>query len=304
MDKQTKPILCVGALTHDTIFQMAELPPGPGKFLPLAATDHAAGMSSSAATAIARLGGAVALWASVGDDATGQRLVDEIAGEGVDCTNVRVVEGARSAFSTILVDQQGERIIVPRYDQSLLSEPSVIPDISGYSAVLVDVRWQNAAAVALTEARKAGIPAILDADVASMDVLDRLLPLASHIVASEPAAYSVTGQDNPADAVLALAKRHETAFVAVTAGAEGVFWFDRSTGATMHAPAPKVIARDTLAAGDVFHGAFVLGLVEGMPMSDIMAFAATAAAIKCEVFGGRLGAPTRQQVETRMAATS
>src|SRR5215217_6003070 len=165
MAEPVGPILCVGALTLDTIFQMDDLPAGAGKFLPLAAVDVAAGMASSAATAIARLGGAVSLWASVGSDATGRRLIDDIAGEGVDCSSIRMVEGARSAFATILVDRQRERIIVPQYDRALLSAPDGVPDLAGRAAVMTDVRWPAAAAMALAAARAAGIPAILDADV-------------------------------------------------------------------------------------------------------------------------------------------
>jgi len=298
-EANTPKILCVGALTLDTIFQMDALPEGPGKFLPLAAVEVAAGMASSAATAIARLGGAVALWASVGSDATGQRLIGEISAEGVDCSTIRMVDGARSAFATILVDRQGERIIVPHYDRALLAAPEMVPGFSGYAAVMTDVRWPLGAALALAAARDAGIPAILDADVAAPETLDLLLPLATHIVASEPAAYRVTGQSDPETAVLSLAEHHD-AFIAVTAGPNGVYWLDPATRRVKHAGSPRIVARDTLAAGDVFHGAFALGLVEGMAMETLMAFAATAAAIKCETFGGRLGAPTRETVLGRM----
>ncbi len=301
MGDSVLPILCVGALTLDTIFEMAELPAGPGKFIPVAAVEIAAGMASSAASAIARLGGAVALWASVGDDATGARLIKEIAAEGVDCGAVRTVVGARSAFATILVDQAGERVIVPHYDPALLGTPELMPDISRaiYAAVMADVRWPTAAAKVLVAARRAGVPAILDADVARPEIHALLLPLASHIVASEPAAQQLTGCADPAAAVAALAARFDS-FVAVTAGASGVYWFDRASNRVLHCAAPKIVARDTLAAGDVFHGAFALGLVEGRPMDWIMAFASTAAAIKCESFGGRLGAPKRGEVEARM----
>ena len=66
-------------------------------------------------------------------------------------------------------------------------------------------------------------------------------------------------------------------------------------------PARQVIAIDTLAAGDVFHAAFAVGLVEGWPTDRTMRFASAAAAIKCTRFGGRLGAPTRHEVEASLA---
>ena len=295
------PILCVGALTLDTIFEMNTLPEGAGKFIPRGAVQIAAGMASSAATTIARLGGSVALWASVGDDATGDRLVREMAAEGVDCGAVRVLPGARSAFATILVDQAGERVIVPQYDPALLSEPAVMPEIysTTFAAVMTDVRWPQAATKALSAARGAGIPAILDADVATLETLNLLMPLATHVVASEPAAERLTGMADPALAVEPLVGQTD-GFVAVTAGDDGVYWFDRDAGMVRHCAAPRVVVKDTLAAGDVFHGAFAFGLVENWPMERIMAFASMAAAMKCEVFGGRLGAPTRAAVEARL----
>jgi sulfofructose kinase len=299
-----QPILCVGALTLDTIFDMSELPVGPSKFIPRGAVQNAAGMASSAATAIARLGAHAALWASVGDDATGERLVREIAAESVDCSAVRVVPGARSAFATILVDQNGDRVIVPHYDPALLTAPDRGPDINAaiYAAVMTDVRWPLAAAWALSAARQAGMVAILDADVAPLETLQLLLPLASHVVASEPAAERLTGSSAPGEAVVRLAALHP-GFVAVTAGDTGVYWFDRDDKVVRHWPAPKAVVKDTLAAGDVFHGAFALGLVEGWSMDRIMAFASMAAAIKCERFGGRLGAPTRAEVDARLLAS-
>jgi sulfofructose kinase len=69
-----------------------------------------------------------------------------------------------------------------------------------------------------------------------------------------------------------------------------------------HEPAPAVEAIDTLAAGDTFHGAFALGLAEGWPIAKILPFASAAAAIKCTRFGGRLGAPTRAEVEAFLKA--
>lgn len=299
------PILCVGALTMDTIFQLDRLPPGPGKFIPLEAVEVAAGMAASAASSIARLGGRATLWAPVGDDASGTLMIAQIAREGVDCSHVRRVPGARSAFSTILVDRAGERMIVPRYDAALLTDPGDPFPITAadFAMVMTDVRWPAAASRALSAARQAGIPAILDADVATLETLQRLAPLASHIVASEPAAALLTSIEDPRQAVETLARQFDS-FVAVTAGGDGVYWFDRSTGTVKHCAAPKVTVLDTLAAGDVFHGAFALGLSEGWPMERIMPFACAAAAIKCSRFGGRLGAPGRAETEAMLATSA
>ena len=289
-----KPILCVGALTFDTIFRLESLPLTPGKFIPLEVIEISEGMAAAQAASIVRLGGAAALWASAGIDMVGDRLAGDIAAAGVDAKHIRRVAGARSGFSTILMDGAGERIIVPHYDAALGAPPETIPDFAGFAAVLCDVRWPAAAALALFAARDLGIPGILDADVAPREVLDRLVPLASHVVASEGGAAMLTGCADPAEAATSLAAHHEF-FVAVTAGERGCFWTD--DGKITHTAAPHVDAVDTLAAGDVFHAAFALGLIDGWPMAEIIRFASVAAAIKCTRFGGRLGCPTRAEVE-------
>lgn len=298
-------LLSVGALTLDTILRVETLPTHQGKFIASDGIQIASGMATSAACAARRLGAEVFLWASAGDDAVGDQLLAGIEAEGVDCDFVRRVEGARSALAAILVDAHGERIIVPFYDPKAQADPEAGPvaDLSGFDAVLVDVRWPGAAALALTAARDAGCPAILDADTAPLEVLERLLPLASHIVASETAARIVCGHAlNPETACADLASRTD-AFVAVTGGAAGSWWHDRSAGCVRHIAAPKIKAVDTLAAGDVFHGAFAVGLAEAMPIEQALRFASAAAALKCQRFGGRLGAPDRAETMAMVAAT-
>ncbi len=293
----TSKILCVGALTMDTIFRLDTLPEQAGKYLPREAVEIAAGMASSAAAAIARLGGDVALWASAGVDPVGDRAVAELEAEGIDCSYIRRLEGARTAFSSILVDANGERIIVPFYDRKLASPSGLVPPIvaGAYAAVMTDVRWPWAAETALRAARDAGIPAILDADTAPVELLETLLPLATHIVASEPAAISVTGTADLHECVRILSNRYDV-FTSVTAGADGCYWTEGAGKPVSHVAGFKVNAVDTLAAGDVFHGAFAHGLVEGKPMTDIIRFANASAAIKCARFGGRAGSPSKTEV--------
>ncbi|TPM37866.1 sugar kinase [Mesorhizobium sp. B2-3-4] len=298
-------LLSVGALTLDTILRVDTLPHHQGKFIASDGVQIASGMATSAACAARRLGAQVSLWASAGDDAVGDQLISGIEAEGVDCSHVRRVAGARSALASILVDLHGERIIVPFYDPLAQADPDALPftDVTAFDAVLADVRWPGASALALTAAREAGRPAILDADTAPLPILEQLLPLASHIVASEPAVRIICGQALDLETACADLASRTDAFVAVTGGAAGTWWFDRNAGSARHVEAPRVKAVDTLAAGDVFHGAFAVGLAESMPVEHALRFASAAAALKCLRFGGRLGAPDRAETLAMVAAT-
>jgi sulfofructose kinase len=88
--------------------------------------------------------------------------------------------------------------------------------------------------------------------------------------------------------------------VGASCGPEGYFWVEGD--AIRHAAAPAIAAVDTLAAGDVFHGALALAILEGRPLAAAAAFACTAATLKCGRFGGRLGCPSRAEVEAALAA--
>jgi sulfofructose kinase len=165
------------------------------------------------------------------------------------------------------------------------------------------VRWPGAATLALKAAHAANRPAILDADTAPLAVLEQLLPLASHIVASEPAVRIICGHALDLETACTDMASRTDAFVAITGGAAGTWWFDREAGSSRHVAAPKIKAVDTLAAGDVFHGAFAVGLAEAMPVEQALRFASAAAALKCQRFGGRLGAPDRAETLAMVAAT-
>jgi sugar/nucleoside kinase (ribokinase family) len=212
------------------------------------------------------------------------------------------VKGARSALSTILIDDNGERLIVPFYDAKLHEnvKPVSDSDIDHFDAVLVDVRWPDLAYETLLTAGRAGKPAILDGDVAANDVIERLAAAASHIVFSEPAAERLTGSNDPAHNARSLKDRFPHAFISVTAGEKGCFWFDDATQNVKHLAAIRIKAADTLAAGDIFHGAFALAIAEGKKPETALHLSSIAAAIKCEVFGGRLGAPDRKAVISRL----
>ena len=242
------------------------------------------------------------LWGAVGNDAIGERIIADLSDSSIDTSGMLRVEGARSAISTILVDDHGERLIVPFYDAGLHEtvKPVTRQDISSFDAVLVDVRWPKLALRTLLAAREAGKPAILDGDVAGDGVIEMLAPAASHIVFSQPAAERLAGAAELVKIVGILKRKFEHAFISVTAGESGCFWFDDRSGEILHLAAPKVRAVDTLAAGDIFHGAFALVVAEGLPIEETMRFSSMAAALKCQVFGGRTGAPSRAEVCNRL----
>lgn len=302
-DNNGRRVLCVGAAVLDTLFRVHDMPTGQGKVLPYEMLQIAEGMASSAAYTVHRMGGRASLWGAVGDDETGARILRDLSESGIDTSGMIVAKGARSALSTIIIDDRGERLIVPFYDQKLheTKRPCTEADLAPFDAVLVDVRWPELALDVLTVARALGKPAILDGDVAPVATLEQLAPAATHIIFSEPAAERLTGLSNVADMLPLLHQRYPQTFIAVTAGPLGCYWTEPGDPTVHFQSTMKIEAVDTLAAGDVFHGTFALTIAEGMESRAAIQLSSVAAALKCQVFGGRTGAPTRAEAEKVMA---
>jgi sulfofructose kinase len=294
-------VTCVGLAVQDLVFTMDEPVIAGEKNFASALRAVGGGPAANAAVAIARLGGESRLVSVVGRDGIGDEIVDELAALGVDTSRMRRVD-APSALSAVIVAEDGERTIVNRTDPALWSGADLpaIGDLDGSAAVLVDVRWMEGALAATRIARGMGLPVVVDCDLTDTPVPGELLDLATHVVFSEPAFSRIQGAINGA-AVDSLA-RSLGCVVAVTRGSDGVLWSEGS--GALHAEAARITPVDTLGAGDVFHGAFALGVAEGAPIADIVEWSSVAAALKCASGGGRAGFPTRPDVEAYMEESS
>ena len=286
-------VLCVGIAVLDHVFAVEAIPTRPEKHRAKDLAVVSGGIAANAAVAVARLGGRAALATRLGNDGTGNTIVAELEAEGVDCSPTRRFEGLRSPTSAILVDRQGERLVVSYSDPNLPSDPAVLPQrlSPDVKAVLGDTRWPEGSAHLFRLAREAGIPAVLDAD---RKPTPEAFGLATHAAFAEQGLQEMTGIADPAEGLRSLAGRAGN-WLAVTVGDRGAYYTEG--GAVVHVPAFRVETVDTLGAGDTWHGALALGLAEGMREGEAVRFAAAASAIKCTRFGGRAGIPSRAEVE-------
>ena len=291
--------VCLGHATLDRVYQVERLPAGPTKMRARAFTEVGGGMAANAACAISRLLDAgtdsVALWGRAGADPAGVFIRSELLRYGVDASSFHLFPGCISSQTAVMVDAAGERMIVNFRGDVPLDDVSWIDfvAVAGAAAVLTDVRWREGATALLRAARRFGVPSVLDADVGEMTIKNAVIPLADHVVFSEPGLLEWCSHGDHARA-LRRAVEQGARVAAVTCGEKGS-WF-LVDGALHHVEAPAVAVVDTLGAGDVFHGAYALAIGEGKTVLDAARFATAAAAIKCTRHGGRTGAPSRAEV--------
>jgi sugar/nucleoside kinase (ribokinase family) len=296
--------LCTGIAVLDEVFRVEQFPPPDGKVQAAEFLSVGGGCAANAAITVARLGGAAQFAGPLGGPAGGEPISDRIlAGllrDGVDCAGCVRVDGVASALSAIFVNARGERSIATYRDHRLdaVTPRDAAALAVGADAVLADNRFPNFALPICTAALRRGVPVVLDADKPARPD-DPLFQASSHVVFSAEGLRATMATDDLA-AGLRQFGQTTNAFIAVTNGPDAVLWRDE-TDAIRALPAFRITAVDTLAAGDVFHGAFALALVEGREIEAGLRFAAAAAAVKCTRFGGSAATPTRAEVDALLA---
>lgn len=291
-------IACLGITVLDRIQRVATLPTTGGKYVAKDYFEVGGGPAATAAVAVAKMGHQVDFIGRVGQDGVADTMLSELASYGVNVDKAIHIAGASSAFSAVLVDDEGERMIINYQDPSLSRDPKQLEnvDFSQYKTILTDVRWPEGAKYALEQAKKHNIPSVLDADL-SPDSIDELVKLAEHVAFSEPGLEKFTGCTDPIEG-LKIAKKQTDGKVYVTVGSQGCYWLEGDK--ICHEPVMKVDVVDTTGAGDVFHGALAVAVAESKQSREAIVFSNLVAALKCTKRGGREGIPTRSEVNQKL----
>lgn len=296
---ETAPrILCIGIPVRDLTFRVEAMPARGSKANATHLAEICGGNALNAAIAMARLGGRVAFAGPMGDagETSSGFILERMAAEGIDTTHIVRLPDVTTPVSAIIIDTTGERTLTIYRDPTLWTVrlPDADALLADCQAVLVESRCASFCIDLCTEARRRGIPVIVGVDRA-MALQDGLLPIASHLLFASEQVQETAGIADDGEALRRLS-RLTPAFLAATRGPRGAIWLNEA-GELEEMPAFPVQAVDTLGAGDVFHGAFTLRLVEGSGVRDALRFAAAAAALKCTRHGGGPAAPQRIEVE-------
>jgi sulfofructose kinase len=291
-------ILCIGMPVRDLTFRIQELPERGFKVNANHFDEICGGNALNGAIGIVRLGGRASICGPMGDarETSSRYIFDKLAHEGIDTKHIVRMPGLVTPISNIMIDPSGERTIVTFRDPELWKVH--LPDsdelLEDCSAILTENRCAEFCTELCAEARRRGIPVIVDVD-RTMSMREGLLTASSHLVFSSEALQSTAGVADDGEALKKIAKLTPS-FLAGTLGPQGTLWLDEDHN-LQQTPAFPVHTVDTLGAGDVFHGAFALAITEQQDIPSALRFASAAAALKCTRYGGAFAAPQRAEVE-------
>ena len=170
-----------------------------------------------------RLGGRASICGPMGDarETSSRYIFDKLAQEGIDTKHIVHMPGLVTPISNIMIDPCGERTIVTFRDPELwkvrLPDADVL--LEDCDAILTESRCAAFCTDLCAEARRRGIPVIVDVDRA-MSLREGLLTASSHLVFSSEALQATAGIADDGEALKKIAKLTPS-FLAGTRGAAG-----------------------------------------------------------------------------------
>ncbi len=294
-------VVGLGLNATDTVMTVREFPALGGKERVVGASMLAGGQVATALVTCRRLGLKARYIGKVGDDQAGRFQLASLRREGLDLAHARVVRGAPNQFGYIIVDQAtGERTVFWDRDARLAVQPEEVKPAAITSARLLHLDGCDVEAclAAARWAHRARLPVVADLDTVYKKV-ERLFPYIDYLIASANFLPAVTGHADPFKVLENMAREYRVRVPGMTLGRDGALVYQ--AGRFYYSPGFVVETVDTTGAGDVFHGAFIYGLLAGWDIARTLDFSNAMAGLNCTVLGARGGIKSQAEAERLMA---
>lgn len=283
------PVLVIGAAGVDLVGRtQTRLQAGTSN--PAEIRSSYGGVARNVAENLARFGQPVRLLSAVGDDDTGERLLQQASSAGVDTSAVlKTGEYATGAYLA-LVNPEGELQFA--LDDMRITQAITADYLRGHEAffrqaslIFVDGNLSpRALRTVFSLAKKAKKPVCADPTTTSLaprftPYLDRLLLITpNHKEASIFCGYEIDIND---DAQVQEAARYlvgqGVGLVVITLGEHGLCYATSETWGTIPAIRTEVV--DPTGAGDALSATLIFGLLNDIPLDDAVRLGVSAASL-------------------------
>ncbi len=255
------------------------------------------GKVSTAFIALGRLGIETGIIGVVGNDPFGKFCIKDFQRHHVDTSRLIIEDGASTTLSFVLIEKE-------RKARSFMIKQGVkrqltIDDLDeGYikSAKFLHLAYLSTVTVeAARIAREGKLKVVIDADHYD-DEVAKNLNLIDILIGSEFFYKGAFGEDTNYRENLKRIQEKGPKLVVITLGEKGCVVLDGDEYFEMPT-FNELEAVDTCGAGDVFHGAFIFGMLKGWDSEKTARFSSAVSSIKCTKPGGRAGIPDYAMVE-------
>lgn len=233
----------------------------------------------------------------VGDDLYGRFCAEDLRRHGVDVSRLVQDPGRTTDYTICAAEREtgGRSFLVQWGDRRRLRKEELDREaIEGAEYLFLCGEMDEINLEAAQMAKRAGKKAFIDADHYAASTMEHLDCL--DVVVASDFFRKKLGADRELEAVCDEILSRGPELVVFTLGSRGSAGKGRKAP-SFRVPACRVPVVDTTGAGDVFHGAFLYGLLQGWAGADCARFAAAVAGIKCMYLGGRAGIPSLETAQ-------
>lgn len=288
-------VVGLGLATLDVLIRLNEMPTWGRNSRIQGFRFDGGGLVGTAMVAAAKLGARVGFCGTAGTDESAEIKLRSMVQAGIDLSHLCRRPGPEDQVVVVYVHADtGERQFAgmqPRPSTPLQVQDLDRDYITSADYLHVDGFHYEASLQAAQWMREAGKTVVMDGSKTSGPVSDRhrkLIEYVDVLITGSGYARGLTGSADIWEAGQAIMDLGPRIFVE-TVGEEGCYTITREE--QFHTPAFPVDVLDTTGAGDVFHGAYIVGLLHGWNLRQIAQFSTAVSAIKCTQLGGRAGIP-------------
>ena len=299
-------IIGLGMATVDILVRTHQMPTFErGAHLDALAVEGG-GPVATALAAAARLGARVGFVGTRGCDRLSEIKMQTLAEFGIDASRVVLRQAPEDQVVLVCVNAgSGERIfsgLGMGHNGQLLPEELDQRYLTAADFLHLDGFHGQAALQAARWMRAAGKQVMLDGSATNGPISEGMRALVREVdvlICGSGFGPALTGESDlwqAGQAVLAMGPQ----IVVQTEGSQGSYTVTRTE--RFHTPAFEGSVVDTTGAGDVFHGAYLVGLLRGWNAYDCALFSTAVSALKCTQLSGRSGIPTFAAARTFLQA--
>ena len=287
-------VLNIGSMNLDLVYSVDHIVQ-PGETEASFALDtFLGGKGLNQSMALAKAGVEVYQGGMIGED--GQVFLEACKQYGVKDEYIRTVPG-KSGHAVIQRDKNAQNCILlyGGANQMLTEEyvDSVLANF-GKEDILLLQNEVNMMPYIVDKAFEKGMQIALNPSPFNEKLDEVDMKKISIFLLNEVEGHQVTGLTDPDEIIAEMLKRFPNARIVLTLGKDGAVYADATQ--KHFQPIFPVKAVDTTAAGDTFTGYFLAGLLENMPVPEILKMSAKASSIAVTREGAVPSIPYRKEV--------
>lgn len=253
--------------------------------------------------AVASLGVKAAYVGTMSGEVKWKSALDDFKENGVSTEFVDFSDKSHPAEATIVITGDGERFIVyddtPLHHLGLPSKEKIEKAVAGADLLLVDAGICPPGTLdVIRRCADLKIPIILDAEqfFVKKEIIQEMITLSTDLILPLNFARLVSGKEEISEVINSFCNDSKN-LVVITEGAKGCYFREKGSSITQHISAYEINAVDTNGTGDIFHGAYAYGLLNGMKTIENLEFASAAAASVASLPHGSVRKPSLSKVK-------